>query len=131
MPNQRQRANSELNESALKGLLTEALKESQPSSMQSVACKLGVPIRTLRRRFPEICKKISLRYFSYRDALKENNVEAACAEVRSVAFQLYQEGLDPTRSRVSKRLTKPAYFREPTVISALEAARQELGLNPQ
>jgi hypothetical protein len=61
---------------------------------------------------------------------KTENIKVACAEVYDVAFQLYQEGIEPTRSRVAKRLSKPAYFRESLVVDALEAARHELGLKP-
>jgi hypothetical protein len=128
MPSHQQRASSEFDESALKQLLTETLKDNPPSSMQSVARRLRIPTRTLRRRFPKICKNISLRYCNYRESLKAENIEAVCAEVHSVASQLYQEGLEPTRSRIAKRLSKPAYFREPAVADALEGARQELGL---
>jgi len=128
--NRQQRASSELDESTLERLLTESLQEHPPSSMQSTAYRLKTSARTLRRRFPEICRKISSRYISYRDAIKAENIKAACTEVYDVAFQLYQEGIDPTRSRVAKRLSKPAYFREPLVVDALEAARHQLGLKP-
>ena len=128
LPKRQRKGSSELDNSSLEQLLAEALEEDPPPSMQSVALRLKVPARTLRRRFPEMCQKVSFRHINYRNTVSSENVKAACAEVRDVTFQLYQEGVEPTRSRISKRLSKPAYFREPAVVDALETARHELGL---
>lgn len=108
--------------------LQEALLEEQPSSMEAVAKKVQVSSRSLRRRFPKLCSAISDRYLSQREKVRLAKVEQYCIEVRQIALELYNEGIDPTRSYISRYLSKPAYFREPLVEAALMAVRKELGL---
>ncbi len=96
--------------------------------MKAVAQRLGYSVRPIRRRFPELCSAISLRYMNHRDKMHMAKVEQCCKEVHQVAIMLYNQGIEPTRSYVTQHLRKPAYFRNPTVAAALIAVRQELGL---
>ncbi|HAA28003.1 MAG TPA: hypothetical protein DCE56_10510 [Cyanobacteria bacterium UBA8553] len=111
----------------------EAIKDGEeypPPCMEEVANRLGYNVRYLRRHFLELCRSISARYIEYRKAIRSRLIEQYCQEVQRVALQIYAEGENPTRSRVSSRLSKPAYFRDKNVCAALLAIRKELGLEP-
>jgi transcriptional regulator with XRE-family HTH domain len=108
--------------------LEDVLLEEPPPSMESVAKRFKISARSMRRRFPELCTAISTRHLKYREKIREAKIEQSCAEVRQVAINLYNEGIDPTRSYISRYLSKPAYFREPSVSAALTSVRKELGL---
>jgi transcriptional regulator GlxA family with amidase domain len=97
-------------------------------SVEATARKFKSNSRSLRRRFPKLCTEISNRYLKHREKIREAKVEQSCTEVRQIALKLYSEGVAPTRSYISKYLSKPAYFREPLVDAALMAVRKELGL---
>ncbi|MDF0556351.1 TniQ family protein [Kamptonema sp. UHCC 0994] len=111
--------------------MLETIKDSDecpPLSMEEVAKRLNYNARYLRRHFKDLCTTISARYTSYRKTLHRSRVEQICLLVEQTALEIYAEGEDPTRSRVSKRLAKPAYFRENEVCAALEELRRKLGL---
>ncbi|UBF29548.1 helix-turn-helix domain-containing protein [Kovacikia minuta CCNUW1] len=108
--------------------LEDVLLEEPPPSMESVAKRFKISARSMRRRFPQLCTAISNRYLKHREKLREAKIEQSCAEVRQIAIKLYNKGIDPTRNYISGHLSKPAYFREPSVSAALTSLRKELGL---
>jgi transcriptional regulator with XRE-family HTH domain len=108
--------------------LQAALNEEPPPTMKAVAQWLGYSTRSIRRHFPTLCSTISVRYLNHRNQIRMERVEQCCQEVRQVATMLFHGGIEPTRSQVTQHLRKPAYFRDPTVATALESVRQELGL---
>ncbi len=126
-----QRLNHSLDASQLQQSLEANLTEEPPPSMQVVAQRLGCGERSLRRRFPILCREISARYLRHREKVRMAKVEESCREVRQIALNLYSEGIDPTRSYIARYLSKPAYFREKSVVATLEAVRKELGLEEQ
>ncbi len=101
----------------------------EPMQAFKVAQRLGCGTKSLRRRFPDSCTAISARYLDYRECIRTQKIEASCEDVRQTALKLYDVGIDPARSYIAKCLIKPAYFREPRVLAALKAVRQELGLD--
>lgn len=109
--------------------LQAVLEEETPPTMNAVAQRLGYSARSIRRRFPALCSAISARYLNYRDKTRMAKVEKCCQEVRQIAIMLYNKGIEPTRNHVTPYLKKPAYFRDSTVSAALDAVRQELGLD--
>jgi transcriptional regulator with XRE-family HTH domain/ribosomal protein S27AE len=126
-----QRLNHSFDASQLQQSLEANLTEEPPPSMQVVAQRLGCKERSLRRRFPKLCREISARYLRHREKVRMAKVEESCREVRQIALNLYSEGIDPTRSYIARYLSKPAYFREKSVVATLEAVRKELGLDEQ
>ncbi len=101
---------------------------SLPLPMTQVAKSLGYDVRILRRHFADLCHAISQRYLDYRKAQHNQKLEISCEEVRQVAFRLFSQGIEPTRSEVARFLSKPAYFREREVCNALLQVRYRLGL---
>lgn len=123
-----QQIKSQLKTEHLQKVLQSVLTEEPPPTMKVVAQRLGYSARSIRRRFPELCSAVSVRYLNYRDKIRMAKVEQCCQEVRQVAIMLFNQGIEPTRSYVTQYLEKPAYFREPMVAAALDAVRQELNL---
>ncbi|MFB2893296.1 TniQ family protein [Aerosakkonemataceae cyanobacterium BLCC-F50] len=110
----------------------EAIKDGDeypPPCMEEVAKRLGYNTRFLRRQFLDLCRAISERYIDYRKTVRTHTIEQLCKDVQQTALEIYAEGQEPTRSRVAKRLAKPAYFREKQVEAALSEIRYQLGLN--
>lgn len=128
LPGASQRPPGKVNKTNVQQYLENALLEEPPPSMVAVAKDLKINPRSLRRRFPRLCTAISNRHLDYREKIREMKVEQSCNEVRQIALKLYKEGIDPTRSYISKYLSKPAYFREPLVDATLKSIRKELGL---
>jgi cellulose biosynthesis protein BcsQ len=87
--------------------------------MQEVARRLNYHVRFLRKHFPQLCCALSARYVAYRKTSRIVNVESSCREVRAVALKLHTQGIEPTRSSISKYLSKPAYFRDREVSAGL------------
>lgn len=102
--------------------------EYPPPCTAEVAKRLNYNVRFLRRHFNDLCASISAQYLSYRKELHKNKVKQSCLLVQQTALEIYAEGEEPTRSRVSSRLNKPAYFREKDVCAALDEVRRKLGL---
>ncbi len=102
--------------------------EYPPPSIAAVAKRLNYNVRFLRRHFKDLCAAISAQYLNYRHELHKNRVQQSCLLVQQAALEIYTEGSDPTRSRISRRLKSPAYFREKDVCAALDEVRYQLGL---
>jgi transcriptional regulator with XRE-family HTH domain len=124
-----QQTKRQLETFSLQQSLQAALKEEPPPTMKTVAQRLGYSAISIRRRFPQLSSAVSARYLKHRDRTRMAKVEECCQEVRQVAIMLYNQGIEPTRSRVTQYLSKPAYFRDSMVTHALNSARQALGLD--
>lgn len=118
----------DFNTTGVQQRLEDALLEEPPPSVEAIARKFKINSRSLRRRFPKLCTEISNRYLKHQEKIREAKIEQSRIEVRQIALKLYNEGIDPTRSYISRYLSKPAYFREPSVNAALTLVRKELGL---
>jgi len=105
-----------------------ASNENPPPAMTEVAQRLGYDLRTIRNHFPDLCGRISARYIEYKNQQGRLKIEHLCDEIRQVTFELYAQGINPTRRNVSLRLSKPASCLEEAVRTAHKNALRELGL---
>lgn len=108
----------------------EAVLESQeypPPPLHEVAKRLGISIPALNRHCPELCNAIAARRVSYRKECQMKRVQKLRQEVRQVAFKLNAEGIEPTASRVSVHMTKPAAILQKEAVAAVLEVRRELG----
>jgi hypothetical protein len=113
-----------------RALETELLSHKcPPPTAKEVANRLGYDARFLRERYPELCCSISRKYSCYRRACRLQRLELLCKEIQSIAFNLHEQGIYPTRSKVSSCLIKPGCFRELEARDALRNAHRILGLN--
>ncbi|GAB4367420.1 MAG: hypothetical protein Kow00121_05740 [Elainellaceae cyanobacterium] len=99
---------------------------ARPLSLKEIGLKLGYDPSFLRDRLPEQCHLISARYRTYTDNQRREKVKQACEEVKIIVAKLCNGGIKPTRNNVSKRMSKPAYFRDREVLEAWKAIRLEL-----
>lgn len=105
-----------------------ASNENPPPAMTEVAQRLGYNLRTIRNHFPDLCGRISARYVEYKNQQGLLKIERLSDEIRQVTFELYAQGINPTRRNVSLRLSKPASCLEEAVRTAHKNALLELGL---
>ncbi|MBD2461657.1 helix-turn-helix domain-containing protein [Oscillatoria sp. FACHB-1407] len=127
--NSRRSASKSFDASKIHSLLKEFLDNDTYTSwsMQRIAKQLNYDPNFLRRHFPELCRNLSGRYLEYRKSKHISKINQKCLEVQEIAIKLYEEGEEPTRSSISLRLGKPAYFREEEVCMALDKVRYQLG----
>ncbi|WP_222838801.1 TniQ family protein, partial [Nostoc cycadae] len=103
--------------------------EYPPPSLQEIARRLDKKsVHSLDNHFPELCSIISERYAIYRQECKKRRVENLSQEIRSVAFQLHSQGIEPTASRISVHLKKPGSIIQKEAIAAVQEVRFELNL---
>jgi DNA-binding XRE family transcriptional regulator len=109
--------------------LNEALSDNEvpPPPMTEIARRLGYDPRFLRRHFPEPCQRISARYIEYKNEQGRLRTELLCKEIRRITFELYAQGVHPTRRNVGLRLSKPSSFLEEAAQMAHQNALRELG----
>lgn len=104
-------------------LLVLASDQMPPPAMKEVAQRLGYDRRTISQHFPQLCRDISAKYLSYRKALRLENIELSCKEVRQIAAKLCNEGIYPTENLISESMTKPGYLRYKKVRATLQQAQ--------
>jgi hypothetical protein len=117
------------NEEAIREALEAAItsKELPPPSMLIMAGRLGIDVWDLRNMFPDLSKRISEKFKQYRRECKRTNLNSICEDIRRISLELHSEGIEPTRGRISVRMSKSAYFRKKEVEDALISIRNELG----
>jgi hypothetical protein len=101
--------------------------EEPPPSMRTVARRLGHAHADLHRRFPDLCRAISARYLTHRQALGDRRRQHLCREVREATFCVHAQGFYPSSVRVASLLTHPSHFRHPMANAAWHAALRDLG----
>ncbi|MBD2455271.1 helix-turn-helix transcriptional regulator [Nostoc sp. FACHB-87] len=97
-----------------------ASDEMFPPTMKEVAQRLGYDRRTIFQHFPQLCQDISTQYLNYRKALRLENIELSCKEVKKIAADLCSEDIYPTEKLVSESMTKPGYLRYKEVRATLQ-----------
>lgn len=105
-----------------------ASDENPPPAMKEVARRLGFDLKTMRNHFPDLCRRISARHVEYRNQRGRLKIDRLCNEIRQITFELYAQGIKPTRRNVSLRLSRPASCLEEAIRTAHRNALQELGL---
>ncbi len=103
-------------------------QESPPLSMKAVAKQLKHDRRTIYRYFPDLCRKISLKYKQYNEKNRQEAINQSCEEVYQIVQMLYKQGIYPSEARVSQKMSKPGYFRYACVRNALHKAKIELSM---
>ncbi|MDT5296157.1 MAG: hypothetical protein QOJ76_3037, partial [Acidobacteriota bacterium] len=102
-------------------------QEIPPLSLLTVSKLLGIDAWDLRGMFPELCKRISEQHKQYRSACGLIKLKLICDDVKRISLELHDEGIEPTRGRISVRMNKSGYFRRKEVQEVLTVVRRELG----
>jgi len=99
-----------------------------PLTMKEVATRLGYNRRTIFSHFPDLCRAISAKYRSYRQACHTEKIQQSCREVKQIVLKLQNQGEYPSEARVYEIMTHPGYLRYKQVRAALNEARREIGV---
>jgi hypothetical protein len=98
-----------------------------PLPVPVLARRLAVGEKLLVRRFPALCARITARCRAHRAARATHRVLSEQAEVQQVVQALHADGIVPSRSAVSARLSDPHLLRRPAALAAWRRLRRDLG----
>lgn len=115
---------------ALRQLLNQAIasNEAPPLSLQEVAEQVGIPPAMFYRYVPELCSAISERYLNFCRERGISVIEEACERVRQAVFNLHNQGLYPSSSRIMYELNDRHIFRQEEAKEIWYKTLQELGI---
>lgn len=102
-------------------------KKFPPPSLREVVKLVGVSFATLKLYFPEQCNTILQNYAIYREDESKKRIKKLHQEIRLIAVELHAKGIEPTASRISEHLAKPAAILQKEAIAAVREVRRELG----
>lgn len=105
--------------------------EIPPPSMAEVARRFGYDQSNLSRRFPELCRTISLCYRSYRKAQRTAQVQTWLDEIRYVMRTLHNKGIYPSYTQIRRHLSCPDCVRLAEARLVRREMMIELGLGGQ
>lgn len=72
-----------------------------PHSLSQLATELGRTPRFLKQNFPMLSQQILQRWRDY----KFNQVQATCAQIREIVFELHQQGIFPSVDRLHAEIS--------------------------
>ena len=81
-------------------ILNHCLSEDIPKSLTKLADENRIPIRKIRRYFPELSKEVSYRYTTYLKERRKRKVESSSKEIQRIVNDLHQKGIYPSTWRV-------------------------------
>jgi len=87
-----------------------ALKEDPPPSVYQVIKRLQCNEVTVRRHFPELCAELARHYAKYRVKRAVARKMQAAEEVRRVALDLHEKGINLTRKNIRPLLRSSDYL---------------------
>jgi hypothetical protein len=79
--------------------------------LHDVANEVGIPLRTLRRYAPDLCKCISRRWIEYEADLSAQKEKTICIKVFNGATELLKNGIYPSQLNLKPYIPHSAYFR--------------------
>lgn len=100
-------------------------------SLQDVAEKLSIPLRTLRKITPELCKSISQhRIYMKKEASKQKSNEMN-NKVYSGTIDYLRQGIYPSQMQISKLLPHRAYLLNIEIRNSIKKAKMTFELQYQ
>ncbi len=106
-----------------------AVAEEPVPSLQEIAQRFGHSAESLRKLFPELCRRISARYLGAEKVRAAQKLEQLQIEIRQATFEIWQNGLYPTRYRVASQVSESICFLRPESEATWREALHELGLS--
>lgn len=91
-------------------ILTKCLSRDIPTSLTKLAEENGISIKKIRRYFPDLSKKVSLRYNSYLSEIKKRKIDFNLKEIQRVSDDLHQKGIYPSTQKVRQALDDKNVF---------------------
>jgi len=96
--------------------------------MAKIAQRLDYGLNTLRKNFPDLCTKISAKYFEDQEKIREETRQEDCRRIREIVYELHQKGVYPGMTQVEKILEIPAFSLKPNYWQTWKDALRELEL---
>jgi hypothetical protein len=112
-----------LDEAAAERELLLALGLADGISVAAVARRLDCSPSRLRRRFPEICRRVSDRFMSWRKARGLEHRESLYQAISDVTKKLRDKGIYPSASKVEESIGRPGALRDPRARQVWQEAK--------
>lgn len=91
-------------------MLSKCLSRDIPISLTKLAEENGIPIKKIRRYFPVLSKKVSLRYNSYLSEIKKRKIEFNLKEIQRVSDDLHRKGIYSSTKKIRQELDDENIF---------------------
>jgi len=106
--------------------------EIPPPPLTAVAKRLGISVRTIQKRLPDLSRQISKKRFEYRKLEKTKRQEQFYKEIKAAVIQITNDGLYPNILRISDYISKsPLVFYEFESLKVWREIMAELSLEPK
>jgi hypothetical protein len=102
--------------------LNNYLTEKKPQTLCDTAKEIGIPIRTLRKISPTLCKSIAHRRLQYEFLQAKNNEEKLVLNVFKGVSSLLDEGIYPSETKIATFLPKKAFLLDRNIRNAIRFA---------
>ncbi len=102
--------------------------DEAPLGVRQVERQLGLGGVTLINHFPNQCALVTAKYLAYRTERARQRVERDCEEVRQATIALHEQGINPSKYHLAKRLSDPNLMRRPECREIWHKTRRELGI---
>lgn len=96
--------------------------QGAPASLRAVAARVGIPARSVYRRFPELARAISTAHHAERTARGRRRLAQRSREVAAAIRRIRAGGRPVTSRRFRRVYIKAGYLRDPAVRDAFRAA---------
>jgi len=93
-----------------------------PRTLKEVANEAKIPIRSLRRYAPDLCKTIARRRLKYETQIANSKEDAIMDRVYKGTIELLSKGRYPTNLEISSFVPHPAYLRNPRIQKVIKRA---------
>jgi hypothetical protein len=110
--------------------LSATLLENPPPSLSEMAWRLGHKNEFLRRKFPELCKAIVVRYLYFQTDYHKEKAKVLRQEIREAIQQIADSGLYVSEARVKAYIRQhlPGPGRDSLFKQALREVKSEMGI---
>lgn len=103
-------------------------EKTKPVSMQKVAGILKQDERTLRHKYPEICRQISKRFLNFTSKCSKDKWDKLDEEILGVVLQLHNTGQRISRRNIAALLNKPEYIGTSKILDSIQLAKHRLDI---
>jgi len=115
------------NDDYVKTLLLKALEYEEPISLTKLANNNQIPVRRLRKAFPELSKEVSGRYMKHLSNIKKIRIKKSINELEQAINKFHEKGIYPSSYKVSQEISDRSAFLYKEVKEVWEKRMHELG----
>lgn len=124
----RYRRYQELYNEKLQAELFNALNLSPPIQLYKVAKLIGYPQAFIKKRFPDLCTKIAIKFQEYKSECRLNEQQLLYDKIWSIALDLHKQGVYPSRDKVIAFIDKEFTISKKYLWSVLKLFRDKYSI---